>query len=213
MHRTLAAAFIFLFVLVHALDVAANEALYVEVQTGVSVLADSDISGLGLAGEAAFDTGFVVGGAIGYRLFDNLRAEANLRYRKADVDKVTSGAVTLKGVGDVGILTLMANVYVDFDFGYAIKPYIGGGIGIGFVDVDKGSSNILIVDDNETEFAWNLMAGASYRVFENADLTFGYRYLGTTDLKLEATRVGFGSSKLNAEIAVHEVLFGLRYGF
>ena len=213
MHRTLVTAFACFFSLVHALDVAADDTFYVEIQPGVSILADSDISGLGLSGEAEFDTGFVIGGALGYRIFDNLRAEANLSYRQADVDKVTSGAVVLEGAGDASVLALMANVYVDFDFGYAVKPYIGGGIGVGFIDVDKGSSNILIVDDEATEFAWNIMAGASYRVLENIDLSLGYRYLGTTDPDLDATLVGFGTGKLNAEITVHEVLFGLRYNF
>ena len=213
MHRTLVTVFAFSFTLAHAIDVTADDALYVEIQPGVSILADSDISGLGLSGEAEFDTGFVIGGALGYRIFDNLRAEANLSYRQADVDKVTSGAVVLEGAGDASVLALMANVYIDFDFGYAVKPYIGGGIGVGFIDVDKGSSNILIVDDEATEFAWNIMAGASYRVLENIDLSLGYRYLGTTDPDLDATLVGFGTGKLNAEITVHEVLFGLRYNF
>jgi len=212
-HRTLLTAFVFFFTFAPTFDVTADDTLYVGIQSGVSILADSDISISGVPGEAEFEAGFVVGGAVGYHFFDGFRTEANLSFRQADLDEVSAAGGTLEGAGDASVLALMANVYYDLDLGFAVKPYLGVGIGVGFIDVDPGSSNILIVDDNATEFAWNLMAGASVRASEHIDLSLGYRYLGTTDPRLDAILVGFGPVTVDAEIAIHEVLLGLRYNF
>ena len=56
------------------------------------------------------------------------------------------------------------------------------------------------VDTSDGEHAFNLMAGASYRVYRNIDLSLGYRYLAV---------FGIGSE----DIQLHEVLIGVRYNF
>ncbi len=203
-----------------SLPASAQDGLYVELAPGISIFADSDVSGGGgLAGFSAvaeFDTGFVIGGSVGYRFLDSFRGEVNLSYRQADVDQVTiAGALMLEGTGDISLLALMANVYYDLDLESPVTPYLGVGIGLGFIDVDTGVTplSVLVVNDSATEFAWNIMVGASYGVTDNIDLSLGYRYLGTTDPELDATLVGFGSGTLDAEIAVHEILFGFRYNF
>ncbi len=193
---------------------AAADGFYVELDVGASFIADADLSGSGLNGTAHLDPGFNVGGAAGYRFLDRFRAEVSLDYRRAEVDKVKGGGVTLAGAGDAGVFSAMANGYFDIDLGWAVQPYVGAGIGIGVVDIDSDSSaNILIVDDTSTEFAWNVMAGLSYPITEKVILSGGYRYFSTTDATLRATLVGVGSANLKAEIGVHEMVFGVRYEF
>ena len=65
----------------------------------MSILANSKISGAGISGEAKFDTGFVVGGAVAYRFFDNFRGEANRSYSRSDVGKVTGSGGSLEDSG------------------------------------------------------------------------------------------------------------------
>ena len=185
-----------------AAPASAQDGLYIEFTPGASFLADSDLSGggglSGLSAEAEFDSAFVIGGAVGSRFLDSFRGEVNLSYREADIENVTSGGVTLQ------VLALMGNVYYDFDLELPVTPYLGAGIGVGFIEVDP-------VNDEATEFAWNIMFGASYGVTDTIGLSLGYRYLGTTDAELDAT--GPASGTVDAEIAVHEILFGFRYNF
>jgi opacity protein-like surface antigen len=164
----------------------------------------------------------VIGGAVGYRFLDQpagfveqVRGELNLSYREADIDKVTSVAGSRLERGDVGAIALMANVYYDFDVGSPITPYLGGGIGFANIDIDSDSDADLVVNDDSTEFAWNVMLGASYAASEAIDLSLGYRYLSAPDPQFDASSVAVlpTSGKIDAEISLHEILFGLRYNF
>ncbi len=143
---------------------------------------------------------------------DGFRVEGSVSYRESDVDEVTSGGVALIGAGDANLTAIMANVYYDFDLGIPVKPYLGVGIGVGIIEVNSDDSAVLKVDDDSAEFAWNIMLGAGYALNEHVDFSFGYRYLGTTDPEFDATLFGVPGT-LDAEITVHEVLFGLRYNF
>jgi OOP family OmpA-OmpF porin len=192
---------------------AAAANLYVELNTGPSFVADSDLDG-GSGVEAEFDPGFNVGAAFGVRFLEHFRTEINTSYRQAEVDNVSGPGFSLDGAGDAGVFAAMANAYFDLDLGGPVKPYIGAGVGVGVVIVDSDSSaNILIIDDTTTEFAWNVMGGLSFEITENVILSGGYRYFATTDATLDATVVGFGSGTLDAEIAAHEVVVGVRFEF
>jgi opacity protein-like surface antigen len=213
MNKCIVLAFVCLASCSLAVSASARDGFYIEGNVGPSILEDSDISGGGLSGEAEFDTGYVIGGAVGYRLADGFRVEGSVSYRESDVDAVTSGGVELNGAGDANLTAIMANAYYDFDLGIPVKPYLGVGIGVGIIEVNSDdSANVLKVDDDSAEFAWNIMLGAGYAVTEDVDLSFGYRYLGTTDPEFDATLLGVNGT-LDAEITVHEVLFGLRYNF
>jgi opacity protein-like surface antigen len=193
---------------------ASTDGLYVQLDVGLVVEGDSDISLGGLSGVVEFDPGFAVGGAAGYRFRECLRAELNLSYRQADVDKLTALGYVLAGAGDVGAFTTLVNLYYDLDLGLPVTPYVGAGIGIARIDVDSvGAANVLVVNDDSIEFAWNVMAGAALSVTDNVDLTLGYRFLSTTDAEFDATVVGVGDFTMDAEFGVHEVMFGARYNF
>jgi opacity protein-like surface antigen len=187
---------------------------YVQLDAGLAIVGDSDVSLFGVSGEAKFDPGFAVGGAIGYRIEEWLRAEVNLSYRQAEVDKLTAPGYTLEGAGDASAFATLVNLYIDFMPRSPVTPYVGAGIGVAIIDVDSDdSANVLIVNDDSTEFAWNVMAGAAWSVTDDVVLTLGYRYFSSTDAQLDATLVGVGSGTMDVEFGVHEMMFGARYNF
>ena len=101
--------------------------MYVEVSPGLSMISDSDTSGGFFASpDIEYDRGFAIGGALGYQIQDQVRAEASLSYRTADVDQV--GGISAGASGDVNVTSLMANVYYDFDLGLPVTPYLGAGL-------------------------------------------------------------------------------------
>ena len=99
------------------------------------------------------ETGFKLGGVLGYELGPSLRIEGELFFARASVGKLTySGitaplpapapAFTLPGETSIPVsgsadqLGAMVNVWYDFDTGSRWTPYVGGGLG--FIRVDMG---------------------------------------------------------------------------
>lgn len=171
--------------------------------------------GTSVGWETEFDTGFAISGALGKR-FDFFRAELEVAYQANDVDThsgvfvadsialdgedaavlisgldtnlgVSVGDVVADGQGQVDTIFVMANVYYDFDLGGPLKPYVGGGAGVGFVDVDYSPSATAIIQDDSTAFAYQAMAGVTYEVGPATELFAGYRYRATTDVEVDAT--------------------------
>ena len=119
--------------------------MYVEVSPGLSMISDSDTSGGFFAfPDIEYDRGFTIGGALGYQIQDQVRAEASLSYRTADVDQV--GGISAGASGDVNVTSLMANVYYDFDLGLPVTPYLGAGLGLARVDLDDRKIDLELVE-------------------------------------------------------------------
>lgn len=190
--------------------------MYVTVNGGLSVPVDATIRGSGLKGEIEYDSGWNVGGAVGIRFLHYFRTEAALSYRQADVWELkVRGGPTLDGTGDGSVLTPMLNVYADSDFVSPVQMYVGAGVGAAFLEANSsGSSNVLIIDDNDTEFAYNFMGGLTYDLLDTGvELDLGYRYVGTTDAKFDAVLVGVGSGNARIDVGIHEMVVGVRYNF
>ena len=79
---------------------------------------------------AYFNTGFVVGGALGYD-FIGLRVEAEGVYRENTGTLAVGGFSAGFNFNEVAI---MGNAYYDFLAGSAIVPYIGAGAGVAFLN-------------------------------------------------------------------------------
>ncbi|NOT42837.1 MAG: porin family protein [Alphaproteobacteria bacterium] len=79
--------------------------------------------------------------------------------------------------GLVSSFTVMANAWADFDLG-GIKPYIGGGIGYAFNQVNASR----LLNGNDNDFAWQLGAGVNVALTEKWDLGVGYRYLDAGEI-------------------------------
>jgi len=62
--------------------------------------------------------------------------------------------------------------------------YLGTGVGFSAIDV-KGTDNVVRVDDDSIDFAWNAGVGIAYEVSEHVTLASGYRYIGVEEQDLD----------------------------
>jgi len=124
------------------------------------------------------DTGYAVGGKVGYD-FVGPRIELEGLYRT----NRGSGAVQYPnatfgfGNGQIDQISAMANVLYDFAPGAAITPYIGAGAGVAFVDPSLSSGCTMC----GTQFAYQGIVGVSYTVAPGWRIDLDGRYFGTTD--------------------------------
>lgn len=183
-----------------------------------------------------FDTGYALSGALG-RDYGYFRGELEVAYQSNGVGShadVSAGGIALDaedagvlitgspnigvsvgdlvsdGQGDVSTTYVMANALVDVELGGRLTPYIGGGVGVGFVDVDYSPSAVGIIQDKSTAFAYQAMAGVAYAVAPSVDVTLGYRYRATTDVSVEADLF---SADFDVENSASIIEAGLRFTF
>lgn len=172
----------------------------------------------------AYDTGYVVGGAIGYDMGPamgpfGLRLEAELSYRDNEVKShtvVNTGASLAGPFGSTSALAGMGNVLFDFNTGSPFTFYGGGGLGVAKIEFDNhGASSILInngrvLDDSDTVFAWQAIAGMGYEIAPNMVLDVQYRYFNASDVSLTPIGSPYSSS---TDYESHAVVGGIRFKF
>jgi opacity protein-like surface antigen len=100
------------------------------------------------------DSGFVLGGGVGYQFNDNLRTD--LRGDWAGI-----------GSDDTSFTTVLGNVYFDIPTDTIITPYLGAGVGYGWAETSG---------DDDDGVAFGLMAGVEVNLTENLSADVGYRY-------------------------------------
>jgi opacity protein-like surface antigen len=134
-------------------------------------------SGFYLRGDAGWQ---IAGGGVGYQwnpMFrTDLRFDYGFNYRLGD-DKLDFGTAT-------------ANAYVDLPLNSVIKPYVGAGVGYGFINADSG--------DDHDGVAMALTGGVTFDVSSIVAIDVGYRY-----------RRVWGDFDLDE----HQVMAGLRFKF
>lgn len=192
--------------------------------------------GTAIVWNTEFDTGYMISAAYG-REWEMFRGEVEVSWQRNGVDRhtdLTAGVIEL-GSEDAGVLItgspnigvpvstlladgqgairtifVMANAIYDFELNSPITPYAGGGLGVGFVNVDFSPSNVTIVDDTSIEFAWQVKAGAAYEVSPQADLFAGVRFRTTTKAGVET---GLFPADLDVENKALLIEAGLRWAF
>ena len=167
--------------------------------------ATTTISGFGTF-DFDVDPGFVAGVAIGVALENHLRFEGEFGYHGSSID---DAQFFVPGESlDIDVFSVMANGYYDLDLNGPLKPYVGAGLGFGFIHAE--SENFLGFTDTDTDvgFAYQLMAGVAFDVSPRAAITLGYRYFGTTDPDFSV-----GGANFDTEFKSHEFLAGVRFRF
>ena len=187
-----------------------NTGFYVEGNLGYAFPDTIDASAGGIDGEVELDDAFVFGGALGYR-WPWVRLELNGSYRKFDTDEVEAQGLSASGNGDATAVVGLFNVYLDPDLGVPVRPYLGGGVGGAYVELDTGDDAPLSVDDEAGAVAWNLAAGLSYDVMEHVTLSAGYRYLRLEGTDFSARIAGVDTRDVAVDdVTTHEIQIGLR---
>lgn len=117
----------------------------------------------------------VLGGGLGYQFNDNLRTDLRVDWAGLGDD-------------DSSLTTVLGNVYFDIPLETIVTPYIGAGVGYGWVDS---------TGNDEDGVAFALMAGLEVNLTDDLSADIGYRY----------------RQILSEEVYDHQALVGLRYGF
>jgi opacity protein-like surface antigen len=207
---------------------------YVSLFGGASWLEDvkTDYEFIGDTGsyhvDIGTDVGFIIGGAAGTHLTDDLRVEVEVAYSENDVDRLhysrdsDGNSGNYDGHGQFGILTFMANLWYDVPLSDDFKPYVGGGAGVAIVDGEAGYDadvNVpdgfdTIFDDSKVAFAFQLGAGLRWQAWENVTLDVGYRLRGIDGPSFDS-EVTFqdGTSSYDADwMWSHNVIAGISFG-
>ena len=174
--------------------------------------------------------GYDVDANIGYD-FGMLRTEFEVGYKDANLDSVqVNGAVPLRqfngavGVpatgnysaadGNSRVLSFMLNALLDFGGKEpgAISGFVGGGAGIARVKLSElqlRKYGAAFMDDSDTRFAYQAIAGIRKPLTEHVDLSLKYRFF--TVPKVKAFTVN--GLETESKFRSHSVLVGLTYNF
>ncbi len=190
-------------------------------------------TGTELGWRTKFDTGYNISGQVGHRFAGGFRVEGEFNYNRAgikrhrgvtvggtDIDAVdasvltrgatvgaTVGTVVDSGIGKQQSYGLFANAYYDFNSAGSFQPYVGGGIGGQKVKFDYRPSDIDVGQGSDTNFAWQLMAGATYKIGPAMEIygQYNYRDAGSTKMRLDLL-----PADLNAQSKQSIISLGLR---
>jgi opacity protein-like surface antigen len=172
---------------------------YLRGDIGYVINRTPDWSSLDFTPEQSLDDAWVIGLGLGVRANDWLRFDITGDYRtQADYDV---GGFT----SDYEAATLLANVYVDLGTWNGFTPYVGAGVGAGYVSItDVAFLGTDIGEASGWGVAWALMAGVAVAVSPNWQVDLGYRYLS-----IESASLGNGLPDLDQ--SAHEIRIGARY--
>lgn len=161
-------------------------------------------NGTALSWDTEYENGLETGFQIGHRFNGGIRIEADFRSSKSGIDKHSAmmiGTANIDG-RDSAILTRRAasatnptvgtllnsgtgsqkssgafiNVFYDFNSKGAFIPYIGAGAGVQETKLDFRPSDLDIGQEKSTDFAWQVMAGATVKLGEKFELFGQYSY-------------------------------------
>lgn len=175
--------------------------------------------------------GGMVGGGLGWRFNDWLRAEATVTYRGGLQLKDADGA-WYSYRANIHSTAGMISLLVDAPWRLGpLQPFAGAGIGIARNTVGGITQNSsfagLPVTENDpggstTGFAWQATAGIAWPILPNLTAELAYRYVdlgklrtsaGTSQFTLGATSVAVPTGGLSGELRGQEALVALRWSF
>ncbi|WP_367607319.1 outer membrane protein [Legionella sp. W05-934-2] len=127
--------------------------------------------------------GWNAGGRWGYQS-NPMRYELEYTYTQGDTYKFSIGPTPQTGVtGTTSASFGMLNVYYDFpDVVPAIAPFIGAGIGYGYVTAELNSTGPIGVarfKRTDNVFSYQGTVGGTYNFAENYAVNLAYRYVGS----------------------------------
>ncbi len=173
----------------------------------------------------SLDDAFMVGGGFGYQFNPWFRVDATADYilpgnfsANVPCTVAACGSPFSNATAEISSWATLVNAYFDLGTWAGLTPYVGGGIGAANINIKGYQSNnppanpatlrSVASDSNSWNFAWALMAGASYAMTENALLDFNYRYLSLGDVSTNDQRANHIEV---TDLDAHEFRIGFRY--
>ena len=192
---------------------------YMSIFGGLADLDQQQSTGFDRNLVAQFEEGYGLGAAFGRRIGRFFRSELEYTYRSQDPGSIVFNNVLYNNAsGNQNAHSGMYNLFFDMIIGYGnLVPYIGGGIGVGFIDsnVEFGAGEL---DGDDTALALQWMAGLSYRARPNMELFVEYRFFEMEDPKLNyfgnpMIDVRTPNILLNTEYQSTDIFAGFRFNF
>lgn len=207
---------------------ARDKSWYVGVEGGAMIVEDIDydIGALNNAGSVDHDYGYDVDAVMGYD-FGGFRLETEVGYRKATVDGYSSSTTTpfFTGTGarrnlapgsydytggSSSALSFMLNGLLDFGPDDGIQGFVGGGVGVARVKAQYAlNDNGDFLNDSDTVFAYQGLAGIRAPLTDHIDATLKYRFFNAENVKL----VDVSNRVFDGRYRSHSILGGLTYNF
>lgn len=173
-----------------------------------------NVTNASFAYTAPLDSGYAFGGAVGVIVNPNLRVELELNYSSQDfVNTYRSAFFTGQNpTGSLDVTTMTVNAWFNANLGQ-FQPYIGGGIGWGWVDGDLTVTNGSGAQFNGSDSGLAMMLGGGIRmpVASNVELDVGYRARRVFDINLGSAIGGFSTT--NEDITTHTIQAGINFKF
>ncbi len=207
---------------------ARDNAWYVGAEGGAMVVEDTkfDIGAISRAATVDHSYGYDVDGVIGYDL-GRFRIEAEVGYKSAAINGYNTtlttpvrnqlGATTNLAPGSYdyaggrsSALSFMVNGLVDFGDDDGLQGFVGGGVGVARVKERLAlNTRMNSLDDSDTVFAYQGMAGVRAPLSNHIDATLKYRFFSANNVKL----VDVSGRAFNGQFRSHSLLGGLTYNF
>ena len=197
---------------------------YVGVDGGAMVVEDlkADIGAAPIEGSLDTDTGYDFGAVVGYD-FGGFRLEAETSYREADIAGFSSsvpgipstagtalaGSGSYATAGDANALSFMVNGLLDFGDDDGLQGFVGGGVGVARVDVHNIFAAPAWLDDSDTGFAWQALAGIRAPLSDSWDVGLKYRFFNAPGVDL-VDRLG---RDVSTRFRSHSLMGSLVYNF
>ncbi len=181
-----------------------------------------DIGATGDVASVDYDYGFDAGGFVGYD-FGPVRIEAEARYAEANIDQVTvgntgflasnirAGSGVYPASGQIDSLAFMVNGLADFGPDDGLQGFVGGGVGVARTGLEARitRSGPAGIDDSDTDFAWQILAGVRAPLTDNIDVGLKYRLFNAENVLLTDA---LGRS-FQEDVRSHSLMGTLTYNF
>ncbi len=201
--------------LLHPTVAHADGLAYVSVFSGWTNIDNYSGDFIALQQRGDFNSGYLLGGALGHYRNDRFRCEVEYTFRNNTAGTWAAGFAPPLAVqnwsGELNCHAIMANAFRDInEFGCEfITPYVGGGLGLAILDGDLNTATST-QDIHDAEFAYQGMAGLSTHLTGNLSLITEYRFFGTTESSLRSLPAGTID---DFSFISHNVQIGLRFTF
>jgi opacity protein-like surface antigen len=151
---------------------------YAKILGGANFLQDTTING----NKTTYETGYVFSGSLGYCWrYYGLRLEGEYAFRRNAISRIhfiTQGSSTR---GHFQTSSYMANFLWDLPLcawgaaSWKIQPFMGAGLGCDLQQMHSSNSRI-VFSQKWTRLSWQVMAGFSYPIFRNAEISLEYKF-------------------------------------
>jgi len=166
---------------------------------------ERDVSGIAV-GTLDQKLGYGISTSAGYQFQSGIRLEGEVAFRRNGTNDFNNANVG----GSLNTVALMGNVLFEYDNDSGIYPYAGLGLGGARLQAnDYTNIGGAVLDDDDSVFAYQAMAGVAFALDPNLSLIAEYKYFGTADADL---RNGAGN-RVGLDYSTHTGMLGLRYRF